>query len=147
MSKLSDDVSKKLKDTKESIQFLTDHIVEIDADKEAYDSGIEKIDRDLVSQLNAVNQTIGDVVTAYDARITVGCRTDMFWRVKSQNSSSIPATTTLVATKISLNGYDILLRLQLVSERFSLLLIPLVVSQRCQLPARMLVFRPTFYMD
>ena len=85
MSKLSDDVSKKLKDTKESIQFLTDHIVEIDADKEAYDSGIEKIDRDLVSQLNAVNQTIGDVATAYDARITVGCRTDMFWRVKQSN--------------------------------------------------------------
>ena len=34
MSKLSDDVAKKLKDTKESIQFLTDHIVEIDAEKE-----------------------------------------------------------------------------------------------------------------
>ena len=106
MSKLSDDVAKKLKDTKESIQFLTDHIVEVDAEKEIYDSGIAKIDRDLVSQLNVVNQTIGDVATAYDARITVGCRTDMFWRVKSQDSSSIPATTTLVATKISLNGYD-----------------------------------------
>ena len=36
MSKLSDDVAKKLKDTKESIQFLTDHIVEVDADKEAF---------------------------------------------------------------------------------------------------------------
>ena len=106
MSKLSDDVAKKLKETKESIQFLTDHIVEVDADKEIYDSGIAKIDRDLVSQLNIVNQTIGDVATAYDARITVGCRTDMFWRVKSQDSASIPATTTLVATKISLNGYD-----------------------------------------
>ena len=106
MSKLSDDVAKKLKDTKESIQFLTDHIVEVDAEKEIYDSGIAKIDRDLVSQLNVVNQTIGDVATAYDARITVGCRTDMFWRVKSQDSASIPATTTLVATKISLNGYD-----------------------------------------
>ena len=68
MSKLSDDVAKKLKETKESIQFLTDHIVEVDADKEIYDSGIAKIDRDLVSQLNVVNQTIGDVATAYDEK-------------------------------------------------------------------------------
>ena len=105
MSKLRDDVADKLKDTRETIQFLTDHIIEVDAEKELYDSAIAKIDNELTSELDEVNQTIGDVLDAYDARIAVGCRTDIFWRVKSQDFASIPATSTLVATKISLNGY------------------------------------------
>ena len=105
MSKLGDDVADKLKDTRESIQFLTDHIIEIDAEKELYDSAIAKIDNELTSELDEVNQTIGDVLDAYEARITVGCRTDMFWRVVGQSTSSIPPTTTLVCQKMSLNGY------------------------------------------
>ena len=78
MSKLRDDVADKLKDTRESIQFLTDHIIEVDAEKELYDSAIAKIDNELTSELDEVNQTIGDVLDAYDARIAVGCRTDIF---------------------------------------------------------------------
>ena len=105
MSKLRDDVADKLRDTRETIQFLTDHIVEVDAEKELYDSAIAKIDNELTSELDEVNQTIGDVLDAYEARITCGCRTDMFWRVVGQSTSSIPPTTTLVCQKMSLNGY------------------------------------------
>ena len=102
---LNDDIKDKLKDESDGIVWLGDQIVLLDAEKEQWDAAIDKVDRPLVVDIDAVNQTLADVESAMEDRISVGCRTDMFWRVLDVSGS--PADSwDVVCTKISLNGYD-----------------------------------------
>ena len=102
---LNDDIKDKLKDETDGIVWLGDQIVLLDAEKEQWDAAIDKVDRPLVVDIDAVNQTLADVESAMEDRISVGCRTDMFWRVLDVSGS--PADSwDVVCTKISLNGYD-----------------------------------------
>ena len=105
---LNDDIKDKLKDETDGIVWLGDQIVLLDAEKEQWDAAIDKVDRPLQTEIDAVNQTLGDVADAMEDRISVGCRTDMFWRVldKSTNVGTGVVSYDVVCTKISLNGYD-----------------------------------------
>ena len=75
---LTDEINDKLKDETEGVTWLGDQIVLLDAEKEQWDAAIDKMDRPLVTEVDAVNQTLGEVRAAYQDRINVGCRTDMF---------------------------------------------------------------------
>ena len=105
---LSDEIRDKLKEETESVTWLGDQIVLLDAEKEQWDAAVDKLDRSLVTEIDEVDQTLGDVANAMEDRISVGCRTDMFWRVTGHTvaSGSDPAEYEVVCTKISLNGYD-----------------------------------------
>ncbi len=104
---LTDEINDKLKNETEGVTWLGDQIVLLDAEKEQWDAAIDKMDRPLVTEIDAVNQTLGEVRAAYQDRINVGCRTDLFWRVTGvQTNMSNVTTYNLLCTKISLNGYD-----------------------------------------
>ena len=105
---LSDEIRDKLKEETEAVTWLGDQIVLLDAEKEQWDAAVDKLDRSLVTEIDEVDQTLGDVANAMEDRISVGCRTDMFWRVTGHTvaSGSDPAEYEVVCTKISLNGYD-----------------------------------------
>ena len=104
---LTDDITEKVKAESDGVTWLAEQIVLLDAEKEQWDAAIDQMDRPLVTQIDEVNQTLGEVRAAYQDRITVGCRTDLFWRVidKSTNMGGVTSYD-VVCTKISLNGYD-----------------------------------------
>ena len=76
---LTDDIREKVKRKEVSLDSIADEIIITDAKKEEYDGAISTLDKRLVIQINEVDQTLADVQTAYQDRINVGCRTDMFW--------------------------------------------------------------------
>ena len=104
---LTDEINDKLKNETEGVTWLGDQIVLLDAEKEQWDAAIDKMDRPLVTEVDAVNQTLGEVRAAYQDRISVGCRTDMFWRVVDKTGTP-DNSWDVICTKISVNGYDAL---------------------------------------
>ena len=103
---LNDEINDKLKDETDGIEWLADQIVLLDAEKEQWDAAVTKLDQSLVTEIDSVNETLGEVRAAYQDRISVGCRTDLFWRVTDIDYTATPTEYDVVCTKISLNGYD-----------------------------------------
>ena len=116
---ISEDITKKLKEIDDSVTYLGDEIVLTDAAKEPYDSAIKKLDEPLLPELNAVNQTLADVQEAYEARLTAGCRTDLFWRLTGINTATASppggvatAHYKLIVDRLTLTGYGLTTGLQ-----------------------------------
>lgn len=100
-SVLNDDLKSKLDNSYSSIEDSTERIIELDGTKTAYDDIIKSLDVDIFNEVQSVNSKIVDVYNAYQDRINVGCRTDIFWR-----KTGVAGTNyTLVATQLSLAGY------------------------------------------
>jgi len=89
----------------EGISFFRDQILIVDGEKELYDNAITIIDTDLLNQIDEVNDTIYAVEDAYQERINVGCRTDLFWVVTGIDTTSPPTQYDLTVTKMSVVGY------------------------------------------
>jgi hypothetical protein len=107
---LRDDIAEKKKELEESVTYLAEEIVIIDAAKEMYDAAINILDEKLTTELDLVNESISDVQRAYENRIVSGCRTDVFWRLTGIHTGGPSGTTkfhTLTATQISYNGYEV----------------------------------------
>lgn len=100
-SVLNDDLRAKLEDANTAIEDSSERIIELDGQKGAYDDIIISIDNDVLNEVNIVNSKIVAVNNAYQDRINVGCRTDVFWR----RVGLAGTIHTLVATKLSLAGY------------------------------------------
>ena len=98
---LNDDLRAKLDDVYASIEDNTELIIETDGRKTAYDDIILSLDRDIFNEVQSVNFKIIDVSNAYQDRINVGCRTDLFWRLTGVGGTEY----SLVATQLSLVGY------------------------------------------
>jgi len=100
-------------DTKlEGIAWLGDRIVLVDSEKTKWDDAIVRVDAYTSEQIEEVNTTILDVGAAYKARIEVGCRTDLFWRVVGYTTAtgsgptSTPKQWRLKCTKMNVVGYS-----------------------------------------
>ena len=106
---LTEDVREKIKQKEASLDGIADEIVVTDTKKEDYDGAISTVDTRLVNQINEVDQTLADVQTAYQDRINVGCRTDMFWALTGVTTSTAGAGSNthywMQCTKLSLAGY------------------------------------------
>jgi len=98
---VSDDLASKIENSNFAIQDSSERIIELDGAKIAYDDIIVSLDREILEEVNKVNQKIVDVSKAYQDRINVGCRTDVFWR----RTGVAGTISTLVATQLSLVGY------------------------------------------
>ena len=110
-SDIISDLSEKRKEAYDGIEFLQKNILLRDSDKEKYDAAIVSIDADLFVQVNDVNDKLQDVKDAYQARVNVGCRTDMFWRVlgistTSDGGGGVNEYYNLQVTRLSLVGYS-----------------------------------------
>jgi len=103
--KIKKDIAEKKQQKLDNIRYFKEQILITDALKEDYDSAIQSVDSDLISDIDFVNNTIVGVQSAYNARIVGACRTDMFWRVVGVNSAVAPADYSLIVTKLSVVGY------------------------------------------
>lgn len=100
-SVINEDLRTKLDESNSAIDDSVERIIELDGSKDPYDDIILSIDADIFNEISSVNSKIADVAVAYQDRINVGCRTDLFWRV-----TGVAGTVySLVATKLSLAGY------------------------------------------
>lgn len=100
------DLKNKIEELETSAVAFRDEIIKTDADKEKYDDAIAKLDRYCLTQIDNLNQTIEDVKTAYQERINVGCRTDMFWRIVGIDTTVAPTEYTLMCTKMKIVGFN-----------------------------------------
>lgn len=105
-----EDIKNKVEEKNTNISFFRDQIISVDAEKGQYDTAINILDNDLLFKIDEVNNTLYDVQTAYQDRINVGCRTDLFWRVVGFSTGNTFLGTfdlfTLRCTKLSLPAYQ-----------------------------------------
>lgn len=100
-SVVNDDLKTKLEESNAAIEDFVERIIELDGTKGAYDDIVISLDSDIFNEIRGVNSKIFDVSSAYQDRISVGCRTDVFWRLTGTAGTNY----TLVATQLSLAGY------------------------------------------
>lgn len=108
-SSIIEDIQKKIEEKNTNISFFRDQILSVDAEKGEYDTAINILDSDLLSKIEEVNNTLYAVENAYQDRINVGCRTDLFWRSVGFSTAGLFSLTnlfTLRCTKLSLSGYQ-----------------------------------------
>ena len=109
---LSTDISinsnKSIQVALEQIEFFQDQVVILDNEKVPYDESIRRLDANLLEQTNVVNRLFNDVESAYQDRIAGICKTDLFWRVTDIDSTQTPPEYSLVCTKLTPGGYEIL---------------------------------------
>ena len=99
---------KTIQDKLEQIEFFQDQIVLVDDEKSLYDQAIFRLDNDLLGEIQIVNRALDDVKDAYQDRISVGCRTDLFWRVTGFTAASgdDDDSYSFTCTKLAAGGYE-----------------------------------------
>ena len=106
---LTDDALQKIQEKLDAIEFFQEQIVVIDDQKSLYDQGIVQLETQIFDAQEEVNDAFGDVQAAYDDRIVVGCRTDLFWRVTGISTNMAGDTFYDVkCTKLDAGGYPYL---------------------------------------
>lgn len=106
-TQIDNDLDSKISDNKIGINHFRDQILLSDGEKEPYDIAINNVDTNLFSQIVDINNYLVGVQSAYQARINVGCRTDIFWRVVGIDTTNFDPEYTIQATKLSVSGYDV----------------------------------------
>ena len=99
---------KTIQDKLEQIEFFQDQIVLVDDEKSLYDQSIFRLDKDLLGEIQIVNRALDDVKDAFQDRISVGCRTDLFWRVTgfTEGSGDDDDAYQFTCTKLAAGGYE-----------------------------------------
>ena len=87
-TELTQDVNKNLQQKLDGIEFYQEQIVVVDDQKSLYDEGIVQLETQVFNAQEDVNNAFGVVQGAYQDRVNVGCRTDMFWRVTGVNTGT-----------------------------------------------------------
>jgi len=92
----------------DQIEFFQDEIVKVDDQKSVYDQAIFRLDNNILGEIEVVNRALDDVKDAMQDRISVGCRTDMFWRVTGFNPAEgdDEANYQFTCTQLAAGGYD-----------------------------------------
>lgn len=95
-------INTKIEQERNTIEYAKQNIVTLDNSREPYYAAIRNVDADLQNILVDVNNSIVAVTSAYQERINVGCRTDMFWAQVGYNTTG---GWTYECTKVSYVGY------------------------------------------
>ena len=61
------------------VEMLKDQLTIMDVKIDRFDALIQNIDKDIIPLIDEINVAITSVKTAYDARITAGCKSDLYW--------------------------------------------------------------------
>ena len=61
------------------VQMIKDQLTLMDVKIDRYDTIIGNIDKEIIPLVDEINVAITSVKTAYDARITAGCKSDLYW--------------------------------------------------------------------
>ena len=68
------------------VQMLKDQLTLMDVRIDRYDTIIGNIDKQIIPLIDEINVAISSVKTAYDARISAGCKSDLYWELTSTKS-------------------------------------------------------------
>jgi hypothetical protein len=68
------------------VQMLKDQLTLMDVRIDRYDTIIGNIDKQIIPLIDEINVAIAGVKTAYDARISAGCKSDLYWELTSTKS-------------------------------------------------------------
>ena len=100
--------NKTIQDKLEQIDFFQDQIVLVDDERSLFDQAIFRLDKDLLGEIQIVNRALDDVKDAFQDRITVGCRTDLFWRVTgfTAGTGDDDDAYQFTCTKLAAGGYE-----------------------------------------
>lgn len=98
-------VSQSIENDLNNINFFREQIILADGEKELFDSAIYNLDIELLNEVDILNGYLVGIQSAYQERINVGCRTDIFWRVTGIDTTTSPPQYDITATKISIGGY------------------------------------------
>ncbi len=79
----------------EQVEFMETRAILIDEEKGDLDAAIKSIDAAVQNEIDDVNSKIKDVADAYQARIDVGCRTLMRWKMISYTDPPPPGVPTI----------------------------------------------------
>ena len=63
------------------VEMIKDQLTIMDVKIDRFDVLIQNIDREIIPLAEEINVAIGSVKTAYDARITDGCKSDLYWEL------------------------------------------------------------------
>jgi len=63
------------------VEMLKDQLTIMDVKIDRFDALIQNIDREIIPLVEEINVAIGSVKTAYDTRITAGCKSDLYWEL------------------------------------------------------------------
>ena len=63
------------------VEMLKDQLTIMDVKIDRFDILIQNIDREIIPLVEEINVAIESVKTAYDARITAGCKSDLYWEL------------------------------------------------------------------
>lgn len=103
---LEKNIAIEIGNTRNGLNHFRDEILRVDADKELYDKPIFNLDTELLGRITVVNDSIDAVGDAFQERINVGCRTDMFWRVVGFDTTTVPHEYDVRVTKMQRSRYD-----------------------------------------
>ena len=68
------------------VQMIKDQLTLMDVKIDRYDTIIGNIDKEIIPLVDEINVAITSVKTAYDARITAGCKSDLHWEETSRRT-------------------------------------------------------------
>jgi hypothetical protein len=61
------------------VEMIKDQLTIMDVKIDRFDVLIQNIDKEIIPLIDEINVAITSVKTAYDARITAGCKSDLYW--------------------------------------------------------------------
>jgi len=68
------------------VETLRDQLTIMDVKIDRFDTLIQNIDKQILPLIDEINVAITSVKNAYDARITAGCKSDLYWEAIGTNS-------------------------------------------------------------
>jgi hypothetical protein len=84
-AKIIADHQKELDRKLAEVEMIKDQLTIMDVKIDRFDVLIQNIDKEIIPLIDEINVAIASVKTAYDARITAGCKSDLHWEVIGTN--------------------------------------------------------------
>jgi hypothetical protein len=88
-AKIIADHQKELDRKLAEVEMIKDQLTIMDVKIDRFDTLIQNIDKEIIPLIDEINVAIGSVKTAYDARITAGCKSDLYWELIGKKEYSI----------------------------------------------------------
>ncbi|WJZ48260.1 hypothetical protein [Synechococcus phage DSL-LC02] len=96
---IKDKINERIKSNNDQKEFFTEKIIVIDNEKTPLDSAIKSIDKVVFDDVTNVNNKLQEVKSAYAARITAGCRSNLYWRQTGISTASSGSNYYYVVTQ------------------------------------------------
>jgi len=85
------ELKEELEFKKKEREQLMDQLALYDVRIDRYDAVIENMDKSLFGMLSEINTANASVATAYEARVTAGCKSDLAWVVTGETKIGLPS--------------------------------------------------------